>query len=67
MLWVQLPDDTDIATVRSVALEAGIVFGQGKAFFPGPLPGVFVRLNCAKADEEQLNFAIRRLGELLSA
>lgn len=68
MLWVQLPNGTDMAALRDRAREAGVVFAAGQVFFPqalDPKGPQYVRLNCAKASEADLVRGIQTLGALL--
>ena len=62
MLWVRLPDSTDLAQVKVRAREKGVVFCAGDVFFPATAPGKFMRLNCAKASESELVRGLEVLG-----
>ena len=63
MLWVQLPDPVDLRQVRDRARVRGVVFCAGDVFFPAEAPGNYMRLNCAKASEEELVRGLEILGE----
>jgi DNA-binding transcriptional MocR family regulator len=62
MLWVRLPDSVDLARARERARASGVVFCGGDVFFPAEAPGKFMRLNCAKASEEELIRGLEILG-----
>lgn len=62
MLWARLPDAVDLAKVRERARAGGVVFCAGDVFFPSEPPGKFMRLNCAKASEEELVRGLAILG-----
>jgi DNA-binding transcriptional MocR family regulator len=62
MLWVQLPDSTDLPRVKERARDKGVVFCAGDVFFPAQAPGKFMRLNCAKASEPELVRGLEILG-----
>ena len=70
MLWVQLPADIHLATVQEQARNAGVVFGAGPAFFAAPegesRPTGYMRLNCAKAAEQDLERGVEILGKIVS-
>jgi DNA-binding transcriptional MocR family regulator len=66
MLWVKLPPATDLAAVRARAQKEGVVFASGDVFFPAPTGAKYVRLNCAKASEEELVRGLETLGSLFS-
>jgi len=65
MLWAEMPHRVDLPKVRAQAREKGIVFASGDVFFAGTSPVSAVRLNCAKAGEEELVRGIETLGHLL--
>jgi len=65
MLWTQLPDSVDLAEVKVLARATGVVFCAGDVFFPAKAPGNFMRLNCAKASEEELVRGLEILGSLM--
>jgi DNA-binding transcriptional MocR family regulator len=64
MLWVKLPPETDLATVRARAQKEGVVFAGGDVFFPTLTGARYVRLNCAKASEDELLRGLEILGRL---
>ncbi|MDQ3620925.1 MAG: PLP-dependent aminotransferase family protein [Verrucomicrobiota bacterium] len=66
MLWAQLPRRLDLAEVRKRARVQGIVFAAGPAFFAGEPEQSYLRLNCAKATEEDLTSGLETLGQILS-
>jgi DNA-binding transcriptional MocR family regulator len=65
MLWAELPHRVDLHAVRRDARAQGIVFAAGDVFYAGTAPVSAVRLNCAKAGEEELVRGIETLGHLL--
>ena len=65
MLWVTLPERVDLAVVRQRARERHVVFASGSVFYPAPPDRSCMRLNCAKASEEELVRGIEVLGEIL--
>jgi len=71
MLWVQLPEGTDVAQVHAQARAAGVIFAAGSAFFPAPAgtvhPSSQIRLNCARAAEPDLERGVEILGKIVSA
>jgi DNA-binding transcriptional MocR family regulator len=67
MLWAELPGSVDFVALRAAARAKGIAFGAGTVFFPHMPERSSVRLNCAKASEEELVSAIKTLGGLIRA
>ena len=67
MLWAELPRAVDLAPVRVCARAARVVFADGTVFFTQPPGKTFMRLNCARATEEELVFGLETLGGLLSS
>jgi DNA-binding transcriptional MocR family regulator len=66
MLWAQLPRAFDLTRVRDLARKERIVFGAGPVFFTQPQTTSHIRLNCAKATEEELVSGLETLGGILS-
>ncbi|TCO90584.1 2-aminoadipate transaminase [Chthoniobacter flavus] len=67
MLWAELPRAVDLAEVRETARQERIVFGAGPVFYTEPQPTSSLRLNCAKASEEELVSGLETLGAILCA
>ncbi len=70
MLWAELPPEVDMAGLRDKARAQGVVFASGQVFFAAmPADGSqnFMRINCAKASEAELEQAIGILGRLIKA
>ena len=65
MVWVELPGRVDLATVRTRARAEHVVFASGDVFFPAPSERSYLRLNCAKASEEELVRGLEILGGIL--
>jgi DNA-binding transcriptional MocR family regulator len=67
MAWVELPGRFDLARAREEARREQVVFAAGSVFFPAESDRSYLRLNCAKATEEQLALGLRILGHTLSS
>ncbi|HEX8310245.1 MAG TPA: PLP-dependent aminotransferase family protein [Chthoniobacteraceae bacterium] len=65
MLWAELPRLIDLTKLRSRARVDRIVFASGDVFFAARPARSYLRLNCAKATEEDLTAGLERLGALL--
>jgi DNA-binding transcriptional MocR family regulator len=65
MLWAELPKAYDLAAVRDAAKKERVVFGAGPVFFTEPQATSSLRLNCAKASEEELVGGLETLGAIL--
>jgi DNA-binding transcriptional MocR family regulator len=62
MLWARLPHRIDFAEARALARQKNVAFAGGDVFFTEPTVQSCVRLNCAKASEEELVRGIEILG-----
>ncbi len=67
MLWVELAENIDLKPVREEARKERIVFASGDVFFVRPTERACLRLNCAKASEEELVRGLEILGGILCA
>ncbi len=65
MLWAELPTKVDLGVVRDRAKKEGIVFAAGDVFFAADPGKSYLRLNCAKASEEELVRGLAVIGEIL--
>jgi DNA-binding transcriptional MocR family regulator len=65
MLWAQLPGHFDLKALATAARAERVVFGADRVFFAAPPERSCLRLNCAKASEEELVQGIETLGRLL--
>lgn len=65
MLWVVLPKAVNLKEVQAKALKKKIAFAHGEVFFCRSVPQRYMRINCAKAGEGELNEGLRVLGKLL--
>ena len=65
MLWAEMPRTLDLAAVRDAARAERIVFAGGAVFFTQPPEKTCLRLNCAKATEEELLHGLTTLGAIL--
>lgn len=64
MLWADLPHAVAWPTVRAAARAERIAFAAGDVFFAAKPATGSVRLNCAKASEEELAHGIETLGRI---
>lgn len=62
MIWVEFSGRIDFAKAREMARKDRVVFAAGDVFFPTPPERSYVRLNCAKAVEDDLARGIEVLG-----
>jgi DNA-binding transcriptional MocR family regulator len=67
MIWVELPEGSDVAMLAQNAKERGVVFASGSVFFPGEIPQPTLRLNCSKAEHSDLVQGIHVLGSVLTS
>ena len=67
MLWAEMPRTLDLAAVRDAARAERIVFASGAVFFTQPPEKTCLRLNCAKATEDELLHGLTTLGAILRA
>jgi DNA-binding transcriptional MocR family regulator len=67
MLWAELPRPLDLAPVRASARASRIVFADGAVFFTQPPGKTCMRLNCARATEQELVLGLETLGGILSS
>ncbi len=65
--WVTLPDGMDSARLLPEALEAGIAFVPGAAFFSDRRRSSALRLSYSLLPEAAIEDGMRRLGALLLA
>jgi len=66
MLWVEFQRPIDLAAVRAAARAQHVVFAAGDVFFPKPTGTTCIRLNCARAAEDDLVRGIEILGSILA-
>lgn len=67
MIWVTLPEPVDMNEVKRRALARGVAFAPGDVFFAGQRPSRHLRLNAAKAAEEDLVVAVQVIGECVQS
>ena len=67
MLWAELPRTLDPAAIRDAARAERIVFASGAVFFTQPPEKTCLRLNCAKATEDELLHGLTTLGAIFRA
>ncbi len=65
MVWAELPGLFDLAKARDFARKEKVVFAAGTVFFPTPQDRSYLRLNTAKASEEDLVRGLETLGGIL--
>ncbi|MEA3212079.1 MAG: hypothetical protein QOE70_5136 [Chthoniobacter sp.] len=66
MLWVELAGTPDLAAIRRTARSERVVFASGDVFFTAPGAPACLRLNCAKATEDELVKGLETLGRIIS-
>jgi DNA-binding transcriptional MocR family regulator len=62
LFWVELAEEVDLEALQGVLRRRRIAFAHGQVFFPRREQQRFMRLNCAKASEEDLVAGLRALG-----
>jgi DNA-binding transcriptional MocR family regulator len=62
MFWVELAREVDLQALQQKLRRRRIAFAHGQVFFPRREQQRFMRLNCAKASEEDLVTGLRALG-----
>lgn len=67
MLWVELPDRLPSARVFDAALAEGILVAPGLLFSNTARVDHFVRINCGWAVSPEVDAAVARLGEIVTA
>ena len=65
MVWAELPGLFDLVKARDLARKERVVFGAGTVFFPSPQDRSYLRLNTAKASEDDLVRGLEILGGVL--
>lgn len=63
-LWVELPGASSMDLYRE-AIDRGVAFAPGEAFFAGPVAGSFMRLSYGARSPEQITAGIALLGALV--
>ncbi|MBA1335300.1 MAG: Aspartate aminotransferase (AspB-4) [Firmicutes bacterium] len=63
--WVDLPEGMDAAEVLKKALEQGVAFVPGEAFYPNGGNANHFRLNYCTSSDEKIVEGIKRLGRVL--
>ena len=66
VLWVQMPDAVDALALHREAIDRKIAFMPGQLFSASGKFGNCIRLNCGNAWSEEIESAIRAVGELAS-
>jgi GntR family transcriptional regulator/MocR family aminotransferase len=67
LMWVRVPDGVSVDALLETALERGVSFAPGSAFFVRPADQPFIRLTFAALDEADIERGIAVLGELMAA
>lgn len=65
VLWVQMPEEVDALVLHRHALDRNIAFMPGQLFSASGKFGNCIRLNCGNAWSEQIEGAVRTIGELV--
>lgn len=66
MFWVELAKEADLEALQGHLRRRRIAFAHGQVFFPRREQQRFMRLNCAKASEDDLVEGLRALGRGLT-
>lgn len=64
-MWLRLPDCLSVRALFVDAVEAGVPFAPGEAFFPEPRDQPYLRLNFAVVDEERIARGVAKLSALV--
>jgi DNA-binding transcriptional MocR family regulator len=67
VLWVELPEEVDTTALHDRAIAAGVSYVPGELFSPSGMYRNCLRLNCGNPHTPEIEDAVRRLGELISA
>jgi DNA-binding transcriptional MocR family regulator len=67
VLWLELPEDIDAMALHRKAVANGIAFVPGELFSASGQYRNFMRLACGHPWSEQIDSALRKLGELTRA
>jgi DNA-binding transcriptional MocR family regulator len=65
MFWIELAHEVDLRGMQNELRKQRIAVAHGQVFFPRQEEERFMRLNCAKASEEDLVSGLRIVGHLL--
>lgn len=66
-LWVRLPEGVDTAKLLPEAVERGVAFVPGAAFYADNADSRTMRLSFVTASVEQINIGIKALGDAIRA
>jgi len=66
-LWVRLPEGVDTAKLLPEAVERGVAFVPGAAFYADNADNRTMRLSFVTASVEQINIGIKALGDAIRA
>ncbi|MCY0987540.1 PLP-dependent aminotransferase family protein [Nannocystis sp. ILAH1] len=66
-VWVTLPEALAADALLARAIEAGVAFEPGAAFFPGDAPRNYLRLSFSNQSPDRIAEAVARLGKSLRA
>jgi DNA-binding transcriptional MocR family regulator len=65
LIWIGVPPGVSVASLYERALQSGVSFVAGAAFFPEPADQPFLRLNFGAIEEADIERGIAILGRLL--
>ena len=65
LIWIGVPPGVSVAELYERALQSGVSFVAGAAFFPEPADQPFLRLNFGAIEEAEIERGIAILGRLL--
>jgi DNA-binding transcriptional MocR family regulator len=67
VLWVELPEEVDTTALYDRAITAGVSYVPGELFSASGMYRNCLRLNCGNPHTPDIEDAVRRLGELMTA
>lgn len=66
LLWAVLPAALNLEHAIQASMERGVSFARGEVFLTGKPKYACMRLNCAKASEQELRLGVQAVGEVLA-
>ncbi|HEX6634936.1 MAG TPA: PLP-dependent aminotransferase family protein [Usitatibacter sp.] len=67
VLWVRVPEGISVRALFDQAMQAGVSFAPGEAFYAVPNDQPYIRLNFAALEPARIEAGIERLGALVRA
>ncbi|MEM9444140.1 MAG: PLP-dependent aminotransferase family protein [Verrucomicrobiota bacterium] len=65
MLWVKLAKAVNLRLAQQACLKKRVAFAHGEVFFTKTVPGQYMRINAAKAVEQDLEVGCKVLGKAI--